>query len=116
MEIRGIVFVGTRTYERPAMAQFVEQVLGLAPVADDGIDAEVFALPDGSSFAVTSPDGPADTERTVGFLVSDVVAAAEELKAAGIECDDEISSGDRQRYIHFRGPDGRLYELVENLS
>ena len=76
----------------------------------------MFALPDGSSFAVTSPEGPDDTERTVGFLVADVVEAAEELKAAGVECDDEVSSGDRQRYFHFRAPDGHLYELVENLS
>jgi len=81
----------------------------------DGIDAEVFALPDGSSFAVTSPDGPDDTERTVGFLVADVGQAAQEFKAAGIATDDEVSASARERYLHFRAPDGHLYELVEEI-
>jgi catechol 2,3-dioxygenase-like lactoylglutathione lyase family enzyme len=110
MHVRGITFVGTRTTARAEMAEFVQDVLGLQPVAGD--EAEVFALPDGSSFAVTSPDddGP---ERTVGFLVDDVTAAAAELASAGIAIDDEISSGPTLRYLHFRAPDGKLYELVE---
>lgn len=116
MKIEGIVFVGTRTHERAAMAQFVEHVLGLAPVAATGMDAEVYALPDGSTFAVTSPDAPEDTERTVGLLVEDVTAAVHELRAAGVECDEEVSSSATQRYLHFRAPDGHLYELVENLT
>ncbi len=63
MQINGITFVGTRTGARSDMARFVRDVLGLAPVQVDGIDAEVFAMPDGSSFAVTSPDAPDDTGR-----------------------------------------------------
>jgi hypothetical protein len=31
------------------MATFVRDVLGLTPTAIDGVDAEIFALPDGSS-------------------------------------------------------------------
>jgi glyoxylase I family protein len=76
----------------------------------------VFALPDGSSFAVTSLDGADGAERTVGFLVDDVGQAAVELRAAGIATDDEVSSSARERYIHFRAPDGHLYELVEEIG
>ena len=50
--------------------------------------------------------------RTIGFLVSDVAAAAAELQAAGVET-DEVHETDRQRYVHFTAPDGKLYELVE---
>jgi glyoxylase I family protein len=55
-------------------------------------------------------------ERTVGFLVDDLDAAVEELRAAGIETDDEVSVNERWRYLHFRAPDGQLYELVEPVT
>ena len=95
------------------MSAFARDVLGLAPVAVDGSTADMFALPNGDVFAVASlheEDGPA--ERTVGFRVDDLNAAVDELHAAGIETDG-ISENDRYRYTHFRAPDGRLYELVE---
>jgi catechol 2,3-dioxygenase-like lactoylglutathione lyase family enzyme len=116
MRILGITFVGTRTGARPEMACFVRDVLGLEQVSSRGLDAEVFALADGSSFAVTSPDGTDDTERTIGFLVEDITEAAAELRAAGIDTDDEVSASATQKYLHFRAPDGHLYELVENLE
>lgn len=114
MEISGITFVGTRTQHRPETAAFVRDVLGLAPTQLEGVDAEVFALPDGSSFAVTSPDGPDDLERTVGFLVADLDQAVAELKASGVTVDEEIAETPTQRYCHFRAPDGHLYELIQN--
>jgi catechol 2,3-dioxygenase-like lactoylglutathione lyase family enzyme len=116
MQVRGISFVGTRTGARSDMAAFVRDVLGLAPAGAGGMDAEVFALPDGSSFAVTSPDGTGHAGRTVGFLVTDLDQAARELRAAGVETDEEVSVSDRQRYLHFRAPDGHLYELVEDID
>jgi catechol 2,3-dioxygenase-like lactoylglutathione lyase family enzyme len=64
--------------------------------------------------SVTSPDGPDDTERTVGFLVEDIDAAALVLRAAGVTTDDKIAQSATQRYLHFRAPDGHLYELVED--
>lgn len=115
MQIKGIVFAGTATAKRAAMTGFVRDVLGLAPVRRDGVEADLFDLADGSSFAVASVDGMGSTERTLGFLVDDVEAARHELRAAGVEVDAEISSNTRHRYLHFRAPDGQLYELVEEV-
>ena len=115
MDVQGIVFAGTGTAERERMTTFVRDVLGLAPACVEGVEADLFDLPDGSSFAVASP-GMGETERTIGFLVDDVEQAVAELRAAGTAVDEEISGNARERYVHFRAPDGQLYELVERRS
>ncbi len=53
------------------------------------------------------------TDRSLGFLVGDIEEAVRELRAAGAAVDDDISGNARDRYVHFRAPDGHLYELVE---
>ena len=80
------------------------------------MEADLFDLPDGSSFAVASPEGMGATQRSLGFLVEDLDAAVQELRAAGTEVDEQVSGNARERYVHFRAPDGRLYELVEPRS
>jgi len=95
------------------MEPFLRDVLGLTPVAVAGVGAALFAAGNGDVLAVAPPneeDGAA--ERTIGLLVDDVALAAAELQAAGVETDG-ISENARWRYTHFRGPDGKLYELVE---
>jgi catechol 2,3-dioxygenase-like lactoylglutathione lyase family enzyme len=110
MEILGLIFAGTATAQRPAMARFVEDVLGLEPIA--GAGADFFAMPDGTTFAVAGPRGGGEESRTIGFLVADLDAAVAELRAAGVELDD-AAGNERQRYAHFHAPDGKRYELVE---
>jgi hypothetical protein len=85
------------------MAAFVRDVLRLDASVLPGVDADLFQLPDGSSFAVVDA---AEPERTVGFTVADLDNAVMELRHAGIETDHEISSNRRFRYAHFRAPDG----------
>jgi len=115
MRITGITFVGTRTDARPKMTRFVREVLGLTAVpAVDGMDADLFSMPDGSLFAVTPGVAPPEDERTVGFLVDDLDDARRVLLASGVEVDDEISANAQFRYLHFRAPDGHLYELLED--
>ncbi len=87
-------------------------ILGLAPDDVPGVDADVFELPDGSWFAVT-PSEETSGERTVGFLVEDLDSAAAELRDACVDIDAEVVANERFRYVHFRAPDGQLYELVE---
>jgi glyoxylase I family protein len=94
------------------MARFVRETLGLERVQLGGVEADIFALPDGSHFAVADPRGMGDTSRSIGFQVADLDEVAAELRAAGVEV-DEPAENDRQRYVHFRAPDGKLYELVE---
>ena len=117
MRITGITFVGTRTDARPAMARFVREVLGLTSApAVDGMDADLFSMPDGSSFAVTPGVAADEDDRTVGFLVDDLDEARRALLASGVEVDDDISTNAQFRYLHFRAPDGHLYELLEHRS
>jgi len=112
VRINGLAFLGTRTVARDTMTRFVQDVLGLAPTDLPGIDADVFELPDGSMFAIAPTDDPT-SERTVGFLVEDLDAACAELRSADVVVDDSIATNERFRYVHFRAPDGKLYELVE---
>jgi len=116
MEIRGIGFVGSRTDAHEEMSSFLRDVLGLHPITVDGVGATLFTATNGDVLAVARPyeeDGAA--ERTIGLLVDDVDAAAAELHAAGVETDG-INENARWRYTHFRAPDGKLYELVEERS
>src|SRR4051812_4643677 len=112
MVILGLVFAGSATARRPEMARFVADVLGLEPAPAGGVSADMFALPDGAFFAVAGPREMGETSRTIGFLVGDLEQAVEELRAAGVEV-DEPAANDRHRYVHFRAPDGKLYELVQ---
>ena len=116
MDVQGIVFAGTGTSARSQMAAFVRDVLGLVPTEVAGVEADLFDLPDGSSFAVASAGGMGETERSIGFLVDDIETAVRELRAAGSEVDGEVSGNARERYVHFRAPDGQLYELVQRRS
>jgi len=60
VEILGLVFAGSATERRSEMTAFVTRVLGLERAASGNMDADLFALPDGASFAVTGPRGPGD--------------------------------------------------------
>src|SRR4051812_27409006 len=103
MQILGLVFAGTATDRRTEMARFVAETLGLQRVELGGVEADAFALPDGSHFVVADPRGMGNTARTIGFQVDDLDRACAELRAAGVEV-DEPAANDRQRYAHFRAP------------
>ena len=113
MQITGLVFAGTATHRRREMAGFLSETLGLEPTVLGGADADAFALPDGSVFAVADPRGMGDTSRSLGFAVADLDEAIAELRAAGVEVGEPVANA-RMRYVHFRAPDGKLYELVED--
>jgi glyoxylase I family protein len=112
MRVLGICFAGTSTTERETMGRFVGEVLGLAPRTVDGVEADLFELPDGSSFAVASPGGMGESARSLGFLVADLEEAVADLHAAGVAT-DAPASNKLERYVHSTAPDGHLYELVE---
>jgi glyoxylase I family protein len=112
MRVLGLVFAGSATDHRGEMVRFATETLGLERVQVEGAEADMFALPDGSLFAVADPSGMGRTSRAVGFLVADLDDAMVALREAGVEV-GEPGANDRHRYVHFRAPDGELYELVE---
>ena len=67
MRILGLIFAGTSTPHRSEMANFLSDTLLLPRVQVDGVEAELFGLPDGSTFAVASPGG---MDRRPGRLAS----------------------------------------------
>jgi predicted enzyme related to lactoylglutathione lyase len=112
-----IGWVGTRTEHAEAMADFFGRVLGLSfRYRDQG--TWIYQLPDRSKAEVFGPSE--NTHFTTGpvveFLVEDVGAAVEELRAAAVR----IVSGpvywggeDGVAWVHFRAPDGNIYGITQ---
>jgi predicted enzyme related to lactoylglutathione lyase len=116
MKLLKIGFVGTRTDQPEAMADFFERVLGLRPT-HSGDDMWAFELPDGG---IAEVFGPSKNEHfttgpVVEFLVEDVKAATEELRAAGVAIvlgpvrADDVGLA----WAHFQAPDGNIYGVIE---
>ena len=113
MDITGLGWSGTRTAQAEELADFYQNVLQLNLVyTEPGF--WVFTLPDGRNVEVFSPAYPGKDHFTtgpvVGFAVTDLPAAVEELRAADVELVGEPGPS----WQHFRGPDGNIYELVSH--
>lgn len=111
MDVRRLGWSGTRTAQAEQLADFYQHVLQLNLVyTEPGF--WVFKLPDGRNVEVFSPDYPGKDHFTtgpvVGFAVTDLPAAVEELRTAGVELVGEPGP----TWQHFRAPDGNVYELV----
>ena len=115
MRLSRLSWVGTRTTDYDATVGFFRDVLGLAVIEDSG-GFTALAVPDGSTvevFGPTSSFNPPLTTPVAGFEVDDLEAAEQELRDAGSEIVLPISGGPDLRWLHFRAPDGHLYELSE---
>ena len=118
MKIIKLGWVGTRTERAEQTVAFFRGVLGLRPeLQQQGF--WVFKLPDGSKVEVFGPDSPTNRHFTTGpvagFLVDDVQGAAAELRSAGVEI--LLESGvdaSGNGWVHFRAPDGNIYELTQD--
>ena len=73
---------GTSTAARSEMSQFLRAAFGPQPVNVSGVDADLFDLPDGSSFAVADAGGMG-TDRTIGFWVEGLEEAIDRLRRLG---------------------------------
>lgn len=76
-------------------------------------------LPDGSKVEVFGPDSPINryftTGPVAGFLVDNVQDATAELRSAGVEILFESPVDDSgNAWVHFRGPDGHIYEFTQD--
>jgi catechol 2,3-dioxygenase-like lactoylglutathione lyase family enzyme len=113
VELKGVVWLGTRTAQFDEMVAFAQNVLGLRVArSDEGLAA--FDLPNGDSFEVFDPRHPGGGHPegvAGGFLVDDADGAVAELRSAGVEVSEVDSAGDF-RWAYFRAPDGNLYEVT----
>lgn len=113
MDITGLGWCGTRTHRSEQLAHFYGHVLGLLLVRSEP-EFWVFELPDGRNVEVFGSGYAGkqhfDTGPVVGFAVSDLRNAVDELQLAGIELLGEPGPTWQQ----FRGPDGNVYELVSS--
>ncbi len=118
MNVIKLAWVGTRTDRAAETAAFFHSTLGLEEDNPEP-DFWVLKLPDGSKVEVFGPRSPHNTHFTTGpvagFLVDDVPAAAEELRAAGVEVVPGPSgTAYGKAWVHFRAPDGNLYEFTQD--
>ena len=116
MKVLGLVWVGTRTTAFAETTAFFRDVMGLA-VHSTETDFEVLDVPDGSTVEVFGPSSSWNrhlTHPVAGFLVDDLEGAERELRAAGAEIVLERQGGDDRGWLHFRAPDGFVYELAED--
>ena len=116
MEVLSLAWVGTRTTEYAATLAFFEDVLGLG-VHSSEPDFAVLQVPDGATVEIFGPASRYNqhlTHPVAGFLVSDLVEAVAQLEAAGVEIVLPLQGGGERSWMHFRAPDGFVYELAED--
>ena len=119
MKVHGVVWVGVRTAEFDRTLEFFRDVLGVPLV----VESEGFGwskMPNTSQLEIFGPDDREHTYFTTGpvpeFLVDDLFAAADELRAAGVELLGDISGTAEEGWLHFRAPDGNVYGLTSGDS
>ena len=116
MRIRRLGWVGTRTEAAAETINFFRDVLGLEMEKRDQ-DFWVGRLAEGGQVEVFGPASPHNLHFTtgpvVGFVVDDVDAGADELRAAGAEVFGPLRAEDGGAWVHFRAPDGRLRLLTQ---
>jgi glyoxylase I family protein len=117
VEIIKLAWVGTLTDNFQPTADFFGDVLGLR-LELDRPGFRVLKLPDGSKVEVFGPDSKINRHFTTGpvagFLVDDVHAAANELRTYGVEILLEQKDESGNAWVHFRAPDGNVYEFTQD--
>jgi len=114
VRVLGVVWAGTRTEAFGETVTFFRDVLGV-PLQDAGPAFAWGRLPDGSQLEVFGLEHGHE-EFTTGpvpeFLVEDLAAALDELRAAGVEIVGEPHVGEDDGWLHFVGPDGNVWGLT----
>lgn len=119
MEVKGLVWHGTRTENFHEMARFVRDVLGMEVAMEQETNI-VFEAPNGDAleiFPAHEDDHTFYNHPAIGFLVDDVSAARAEMEARGAEFIGPVHRGKAgetwgEAWSHFRAPDGFVYALV----
>ena len=112
--VTGIGWVGVRTSTYDPMRSFLGATVGLRLAEAEG-DLVVFEFPNRDTWEVFRADGAADhshltTGPLPGLVVEDLDRAEDRVRDAGVDVLARRRRGD-SGWIHFRAPDGCVYEL-----
>jgi len=116
MRVKRLGWVGTRTENAADTVNFFKDVLGL-DMEKAGDDFWVGHLPDGGVLEVFGPASPYNQQFTtgpvVGFVVDNLDEGSSALRRSGVEVFGPYRAEDGAAWVHFRAPDGRIYELTQ---
>ena len=117
MNVKGISWAGIRTDQWSETVNLLEHVLGLRR-SHAGQGMVAFEAANGDTIEVFTTDEPEHQHFTtgpvVGFQVEDVGAALVELTGARIDTFGGVQRGGGYAWVHFRGPDGTVWELTSS--
>jgi len=115
LQVKSLVWLGTRTEKFTETVAFFRDVMGLTPF-HEGEGVSVLRMPGGEWIEVFGPDDPHhahfDTGPVGEFLVDDVAEARAELESKGVEFIADTHSWEDYVWAHFRGPDGNIWGIT----
>ncbi len=114
MDVKGLTWLGLRTYRFEEMVKFFRDVMGMKPIRDEPQVAG-FQMSDGTQLELYRPEEEFHAFFTTGpvvaFRVDDVDAARATMEAAGIQFIGPIQRAGKSSWNHFRAPDGSVFEI-----
>ena len=120
MKVLGIGWIGLVS-DQPSTRRFYAKVLGLN-VAEDEPTYGYFTLSETTHLEILASDTRLAARQRVGapalgFLVEDLDAAVQEVKAAGVNLTSEIeewrSDNEVHRWVYLEDPEGHTLLLME---
>ena len=116
MTVRGIVWMGVQTDQFHEMATLMRALTGTPPAVDEP-GFNLWSLPNGDLLELfaegTKPTF--DATPVVGFMVDDLEASRRDIEAAGATIVGGYGPNEAgYESVHFRAPDGNVYELVHD--
>jgi predicted enzyme related to lactoylglutathione lyase len=117
MEIKSIKWLGVETEQFQQTCDFYRNIFKLKLVEESDHSC-TFQTKDGAKIEIFDQDkNPRPHFKTgpvAGFEVDDIEMAKVKMETSGIEFFGEINSYNGSKWIHFRGPDNNIYELLSN--
>jgi catechol 2,3-dioxygenase-like lactoylglutathione lyase family enzyme len=115
VEFTGLGWLGGRTERFEETVRFFQNVMGLRQIRRER-DVAGFAFPDGTEVEVWRPEDEFHaffgTGPVVGFRVEDFEDARARMEAEGVEFLGPVQRSENAAWVHFRGPDGNVYEVI----
>jgi catechol 2,3-dioxygenase-like lactoylglutathione lyase family enzyme len=122
MRVLRLYWLGIPAHEYEPMVRLLRDVMGLS-VAFEGPTTTELLLPSGDRVQVFAPGDPYfdffgkhASGPVALFEVDEIRTAHAELVAAGVEIVGAIEQDSAWEWLHFRAPDGNLYELASRRS